>query len=533
MMDLKMEVYSPGLELVGYLETFRSVIWEEKAFSSGSFSVDSLITPEALSLLKPENIIWIEGETAGIIEYIQEEAGQNGPYITVKGSTLTGILNRRILWGMYNLKETPPAIMHQLVDDCCVNPTGGDVDARKIPGLVLLDAPAGGDVIRLQKTGGTLLEVLEQLGETYGVAFGVRFNPAVPQMEFWTRWGRNLTVHQSVNPQVFYSTELDDVLQSEYSYNSQNYRNVSLIAGEGEGSDRVYVTVEDDMEETPDVPVNPPAPPEPVKYTVTLLADPEGSGVVSGGNTVVAGTSVTATAEPSDGYEFAGWTENGAMVSTSAAYTFTVTEDRALTAVFAVKKASRLPIGYTELEYISTGYLSCIRCTDINSVSSSNTRIVMDISPNESTAGKNIFADQYGTSGSTVLILTTGFEFINGTINEKTTGSYTFEVGSRTTVDFTARSKTLKLGSKSFSVKNPSNPIIYNNLFCFGRLYGVAASVRTLMMDIYSTKIYNGDTLMCDCVPCSDPTGKIGLYNLVSQTFYPDVYNSCTAGPSI
>lgn len=250
MLDLKMEVYSPALELLGFLQVHKSVIWEEKAFSSGSFSIESLITSEALTLLQPENIIWIEGDTAGIIEYVDEQADGNGPYITVKGSTLTGILNRRILWGRYSMTGTPPDIMHRLVDDCCINPTRGNVEARKIPGLVLLDAPEGGESVRIQRTGSNLLDTLSELGETYGVAFGVRFNAEIPRMEFWTRWGRNLTAHQDDNPQVFYSTELDDVLDSEYTYNSQDYRNVAYVGGEGEGDDRVYVTVENEVDVT-------------------------------------------------------------------------------------------------------------------------------------------------------------------------------------------------------------------------------------------------------------------------------------------
>lgn len=260
-MDLKMEVYTPELELVGMLEIQRSVILGKKAFSSGSFSVESLITNASLALLQPENIIWIEGETAGIIEYVQEEAGQNGPYIAVKGYTLTGILKRRILWGRYDLKGTVPQIMCHLVDDCCIHPTRGDMEARKIPGLVLINPPDGGEEIRIQKTGGELLEALEELGETYGVPFGIRFNPAVPQMEFWTRWGQNRSVHQTINDPVFYSTELDDVLSSEYTYNSQSYRNVALVAGEGEGKDRIYITVEGKSGNTPDVPApdRPPA----------------------------------------------------------------------------------------------------------------------------------------------------------------------------------------------------------------------------------------------------------------------------------
>mgnify|MGYP001046293381 CR=1 FL=1 len=77
------------------------------------------------------------------------------------------------------------------------------------------------------------------------------------------------------------------------------------------------------------------APPEPVRYTVTLSVDPQGGGTASGGGSVEAGAQVTVTASASSGYTFSGWRENGGIVSTSASYTFTVTGDRSLTAVFA------------------------------------------------------------------------------------------------------------------------------------------------------------------------------------------------------
>lgn len=248
-MDLKLEVYSPGLELLGMLEIWRSLIWEEKAFTAGSFSLDSLITAESRALLTPENIIWIEGETAGIIEYIQQQAGDDGPYITVKGHLLTGILDRRILWGRYDLYGTVPELMYKLVEDCAINPTRGDANTRKIPGLVLAGtAPEGGEVIRKQKTGGSLLEALEEMAESAQVAFGVRFNPQIPQMEFWARPGVSRTVNQNIVDPVFYSTELDDVLSSEYSYDSSEYRNAALVAGEGDGDERVFVTVESETD---------------------------------------------------------------------------------------------------------------------------------------------------------------------------------------------------------------------------------------------------------------------------------------------
>ena len=334
MMDLKMEVYSPFLELLGLLEIQNSVMWGNKAFSAGSFTLNSLITEESKTLLVPENIIWIAGDDAGIIEYVQQETGEDGPYITVKGCNLTGALGRYILWGPYNLTGPVPEIMRRLVDNCCIHPTLGDFpETRIIPNLVLSDEiAASGPSIRSQKTGGNLLDALEELGTAYGVPFGVRFNPAVPQMEFWARYGVNRSIHQNNVEPVFYSTELDDVLSSEYSYNSQNWRNVALVAGEGEGNDRVMVIVNGDVEPAPE----PPTPPTPTKYTITLSVDPEGGGTASGGGTFTEGQSVTVTATASSGYEFAGWQENSAVVNTDLSYTFTVTADRALTAVFAV-----------------------------------------------------------------------------------------------------------------------------------------------------------------------------------------------------
>lgn len=251
-MELRMEVYTPDLELIGLLEIYNSVISSAAAFSSGTFSVNSLMTDESRALLTPENIIHIDDETAGIIEYVKQEAGEDGPYITVKGFLLTGILERRILWGQYNLYGTPEEIMQYLVYDCAVQPTRGNIEARRIPGLVLAkNAAGGGAKIRIQRTGGSLLEVLEELGETYQIAFGIRINPEAQQMEFWTRQGVDRTVMQYDNEPVFYSTELDDVLESEYTYDSGKYKNITLVAGEGEGDDRVMITVQEEQKRYP------------------------------------------------------------------------------------------------------------------------------------------------------------------------------------------------------------------------------------------------------------------------------------------
>ena len=69
-------------------------------------------------------------------------------------------------------------------------------------------------------------------------------------------------------------------------------------------------------------------------YDVTVTATPTEGGAVTGSGTYNHGDSVTLTATPNTGYTFVNWTEGGTEVSTSASYTFTATEDRALVANF-------------------------------------------------------------------------------------------------------------------------------------------------------------------------------------------------------
>lgn len=59
-------------------------------------------------------------------------------------------------------------------------------------------------------------------------------------------------------------------------------------------------------------------------FTLTVFSDDEAKGTVSGGGSVVAGSSTTVKATPKAGYSFAGWYRGAVLVSNSAAYTFTM-----------------------------------------------------------------------------------------------------------------------------------------------------------------------------------------------------------------
>ena len=70
-------------------------------------------------------------------------------------------------------------------------------------------------------------------------------------------------------------------------------------------------------------------------YTITVAANPNNAGNVSGGGSFIYGQTCTVTASANSGYAFANWTENGTQVSSNASYSFTVTGNRNLVANFS------------------------------------------------------------------------------------------------------------------------------------------------------------------------------------------------------
>ena len=72
-------------------------------------------------------------------------------------------------------------------------------------------------------------------------------------------------------------------------------------------------------------------------HVIQAISSPQEGGTVSGIGTFNYGTTATLVATPADDYHFTYWTENGNVVSHQQEYSFTVTEDRNLTAHFAME----------------------------------------------------------------------------------------------------------------------------------------------------------------------------------------------------
>ena len=241
-------------------------------------------------------------------------------------------------------------------------------------------------------------------------------------------------------------------------------------------------------------------------YTITLTIDPAGSGTVTGAGQYQEGTQATVTAIQADGYEFTAWKETG---------------------------ESRLPTGYTELEYIQSSGTQYI---NTGWDPTTQTKTVLDLKITE-TDNAVVFGSkvEYGDRQKQYFVYAmpaasrfeanyfyrTEANLLNLT-DYKQRGILTFD---QEALSFNGSTAALNYTHGAESVSVP--------IYLFG--YNLDGSANSLIkMILYSCQIYEGGTLVRNFVPCSDPSGSIGLYDLVDGMFYASAgTGTLTAGPAI
>ena len=205
--------------------------------------------------------------------------------------------------------------------------------------------------------------------------------------------------------------------------------------------------------------------------------------------------------------------------------------------VFGAGKPSRLPEGYTEVEYIKssgTQYINLMKAPN------SNIAVTIDFSVDSTPAGEQtLFGNYFKSYGST-----TYYQFRCMAYN----GNIQVNVSTRWTIV----ANTLSPGRHNISLDVYKKQVIYDgtstsidtfsiytqrNMGLFAAYYSVnneSGWSTYCSMNLYSCQISEKDVLTMDLVPCIDPTGAVGLYDLVEGKFYGNAGTGAfTAGPAV
>ena len=234
------------LDIISYAE---SVIWTKRYFSVGDFEI---VLPASRYLLQlfqssEERYVMRPGDPVGmIVEKVQLTTDEeNGDKIIISGSTYQGFLKRRIVWGQKILKGTLlDCILLGLVADNAIDDS--TIEGRKIEYLAIrpnIVAGWEGDNpdIEKQVTDDILSDAITTICTAYGLGWEIYFEGG--KLLFNLYKGKDRSYGQNMLPIVLFSPEYGNFLSGTYTFDKTNYKNVAMVAGEGEGASRKMAAV--------------------------------------------------------------------------------------------------------------------------------------------------------------------------------------------------------------------------------------------------------------------------------------------------
>lgn len=540
---------------VSTLDIFESLIWTDRYYACGDFEIYMPCSEKMLSTLKQDMYLYLrESEHIMIIEDIQIDTDvEDGAHLTVTGRSLESILDRRVIWNLTTLSGGLQAGIKQLLNENAISPSD---PARVIPNLIFEDSTDSKITnlsLNAQYYGENLYDVICEVCESNEIGFKIILNES-NQMVFSLYAGTDRSYEQTENPYVIFSPGFDNLLNSNYISSKKTLKTVTMITGEGEGSDK--------------------------KKAVAECSNGAGSGLnrremhtdASGisqtdGEDTISDEAYTALLQRQGIDELAQNTRTESFEGeVSSGRTYTYGADYFMGDIvqnvneFNIKATSRvteyimsqdesgieryptftsrpyvgLPDGYTQLQYIESHGTEYI---DTGFKPNQNTRVVADVmltnidignvifgsrseGENDSVGpdqfvtwhSKATFMDNYGTEDSTVINL-------NG-LNVRATINKNKNITSINGVSVTHAEQTFA----------PPYPMLIFTTNQGGDPYGVNAFMRLYSFRIYSSSEDGNDLLIRNFIPVKNPDGEYGLYDLVDGKFYSNAGTGAFTG---
>lgn len=221
----------------GLIEDQTSVLWNRSYFGGGSFELYCPVTPNNRALLQTGYLVWIRGAVeAGVIESLLTEQNALKNQITCKGRFLDSYMSRRLIRPTYNAQnELVETAMRTIL-----------ANAAPIPQLQLGAVQGFTERVSFQATYKNLLDYEIKLAKYSNIGFRFRPDFTAKTITFELFKGLDRSRSQSERNRVIFSEAYNNIAEARYSINTQLYKTVCYVGGQGEGAARKFVVAGDD-----------------------------------------------------------------------------------------------------------------------------------------------------------------------------------------------------------------------------------------------------------------------------------------------
>lgn len=240
---MELYVLDTNFKKLGVIDNYECIVWERNYYKPGPFSMQIIPNFEQFKLLKKGNILLKKDDTkeAMYIDHRELEENEEGiEVLLVKGYALTQWADRRITLYKELEKANAEIVIRNYINRHCINPKEAN---RKIDNLIQGNNNNLGPIIDYMSHYKPLLEELEHISKVSEIGYRIDLDLENKKYIFEVYQGLDRTVNQEINSKAQFSSEFENVSNQKYIDSDSNYRNMVLVAGAGEDTNRKTLTL--------------------------------------------------------------------------------------------------------------------------------------------------------------------------------------------------------------------------------------------------------------------------------------------------
>ncbi|AWZ48461.1 hypothetical protein C3495_06360 [Clostridiaceae bacterium 14S0207] len=244
MNKVPIRIIDQNFNLLGEIDDYESLIFIRRFSRVGEFELQINLDKNNTDKIQEDNLILLGAyfNKIGIIEHIEKSMSEDSKeQLVVKGSTLKGILKRRITIPTTNsaydrATGSQETIIKQFINNNAVNPIDKD---RIIPNLVIAKDKQRGKQDAWRTRYENLADKITEITEYSNLGWNITLDTNNNKFIFDIMERKNLTSEQEQLPPVIFSVDFDNIKNKHFIRSLLNHKNIAYCGGKGEDEERL------------------------------------------------------------------------------------------------------------------------------------------------------------------------------------------------------------------------------------------------------------------------------------------------------
>lgn len=232
---MDINVLNVRYERIAIIDTYVSLIWCKRYNEIGALDLIIEATARNVDLFRRGNFITRDDDDAVYrIDAIELDTSNTEDNQLIVGAyDCKSILGQRIIWKQINFTGTVENYIRRIINENFINP---QQSGRKINNFGMKGAHGFTERITSQTQWDNVAEKIQEVCAANGYGWRVTLENGVFYFDLYK--GVNRSAEQSAVPRVVFAPDYDNIISTKYSVDGSEYKNVALVAGEGEGTQR-------------------------------------------------------------------------------------------------------------------------------------------------------------------------------------------------------------------------------------------------------------------------------------------------------